>query len=97
MNFANPFVMTTEHTLGQNQQFISPTRKKLVGLLLVSLTGSGKLNFVLFRKKLHFFSKTLEKCNQRYLMNQKFIKGLITYQGKQIQHRVNTSNLMYVL
>ena len=30
-------------------------------------------------------------------MNQKFIKGLITYQGKQIQHRVNTSTLMYVL
>ena len=62
------------------QQFISLTRKKLKGLLLVSLTGLVKLNFVLFWAKLHLFSKTLQKCKQRYLMNQKFIKGLMTYQ-----------------
>ena len=81
-NFRANKVLSTEHTLGQIQQFISPTRKKLKGLLLVSLTSLAKLNFVLFWAKLHLFSKTLEKCKQRYLMNQKFIKGLITYQGK---------------
>ena len=35
-------VPTTEHILGQIQQFISRTRKKLKGLLSVSLTSLGK-------------------------------------------------------
>ena len=62
----------TEHTLGQKQQFISLAGKKLKGLLLVGLTSLVILNFLLFWAKLHLYTKTLEKCKQRYLMNQKF-------------------------
>ena len=56
--------LATEHTQGQRQQFISPTRKKLKGLLLVSLNSLTKLNFVLFWAKLHLFSETLKNVNK---------------------------------
>ena len=75
-------IQFTEHTLGQKQQFYKSSRKKLKGLLLVSWTSLAKLNILPFWTKLHLFTKTLEEYKQRYLMNQIFIKGLITYQGK---------------
>ena len=81
MNYGKDFNMTINCD-SQNIHTYSSHHKNIKGLLLVSLTISAKLNFVLFWAKLHLFSKTLEKCKQRYLMNQKFIKGLITYQGK---------------
>ena len=51
---------TTEHTLGQIQQCASPTRKKLKGLLLVSLTSVGKYLFA-FLGKPTFFLQYLGK------------------------------------
>ena len=57
-------MVITEPTLGQIEQFICPTRKKLKGLLLVSLTSSAKLIFLPFSAKLHLFTKTLENVNK---------------------------------
>ena len=61
--------------LGEIQQFISLTHKSLKGLLLVSLTTLAKLNF---GQSYIFSLKPCEKCKQRYEMNQKIIKELIT-------------------
>ena len=63
--FFLPPELVTEHTLGQIQQFISPTRKKLQGLLaVVSWTSLAKLNFVLLWAKLHLLPKTLDNVNK---------------------------------
>ena len=47
---------------------------------------SGPRNYLLLCIKLHFFSKTLENCNQRYLKHQQYIKELIS-----ISRQTNTA------
>ena len=56
--------------------FKSPSIK-LQGTQLVSLTTLALHNYLLFCTKLQPFSKTLEKCEQRNLKHQQYIKGLI--------------------
>ena len=53
--------------------------------------------FLLFWAKLQLFSKTLEKCEQRYLMFKKIIKDWYKYQGNQIRILVGVFAPMCVL
>ena len=57
-------VLSTEHTLGQIQQFISPTRKKLKGLLMVSVTRLGKYFFCYFGQSYIFSLKLWENISK---------------------------------